>query len=400
LSTSTEAPGRRLPGGDLLKRFVTVNTAVLLALLVLLLFVPTFVSNRALITVFTLANCYVIFAASWDVLSGFTGQVNFGHAAFIGTGGFTVGLLSKYADGVPSTVQLLVGTSAAAFLGVVIGVPCLRLKGPYLALATLSAASALLQLTFIFKRQTGGEEGISGVSTLRDSDVLGAVGRGLSKLFLTPGTFDGLRPLAQSTYVNYYATLTVMALVIAGLLKLGYGRRGLVLRSIQQDETAAEAAGVPVVRYKLGAFVLSGALAGLAGGLLVQVRGSVGIDLLLISLSLLIIIIAALGGVGTIIGPAIGAYVVILLQNYYLDRIGFFQQNPELKLGAFSLLLIVLLIFQPRGLVPPIMQRLNAAKNRRNAEAAAAFAALVAPAAGAAATHSSDVAPDEESQHG
>jgi branched-chain amino acid transport system permease protein len=296
-----------------------------------------------------------------------------------------------------------VGTSVAALLGLVIGVPCLRLKGPYLALATLSAASALLQLTFVFKAQTGGEEGISGVTTLRDSAALGAVGRGLSKLFLTPGTYDGLRPLAQSTYVNYYVTLVVMAVVLGGLLKLGYGKRGLVLRSIQQDETAAEAAGVPVVRYKLAAFVLSGALAGLAGGLLVQVRGSVGIDLLLISLSLLIIIIAALGGVGTIIGPAIGAYVVILLQNYYLDRIGFFQENPELKLGAFSLALIVLLIFQPRGLVPPVMQRLNAGKNRRNAEAAAAFATLSAPAAGAAATSSSDVAggtPADDGQEG
>jgi branched-chain amino acid transport system permease protein len=384
----------------MLKRLLTVNTVILLVLLVLLVLAPTFISNRALLGVIAVANCYVIFATSWDVLSGFTGQVNFGHAAFIGAGGFAVGLLTRYADGVPPIVQLLVATVVAALLGVVIGVPCLRLKGPYLALATLSAASALLQLSFVFKAQTGGEEGISGIPPLSQDDALGAVGRGLSKLFLTPGTFDSLRPLAQSTYVNYYVTLIVMAVVVFGLLKLGYGRRGLVLRSIQQDETSAEAAGVPVVRYKLGAFVLSGALAGLAGGLLVQVRGSVGIDLLFIDLSLLIIIIAALGGVGTIIGPAIGAYVVVLLQQFYLDKIGFFQDHPELKLGAFSLVLIVLLIVQPRGLVPPVMQRLGAAAARRNAEAATAFAAMSAGAAGRASSHSSDVDDDASSGDG
>lgn len=380
-------------GSGLVKRLLTVNIVLLLVVLLILLLLPTFVDNRALIGVFAIANCYVMFAASWDVLSGFTGQVNFGHAAFIGGGGFVVGLLSKYQEGIPAIGQLLSAMVGAALLGVIIGVPCLRLKGPYLALATLSAASALLQLSFIFKRQTGGEEGISGVTRLTDSNFVGGIGEGLSKLFLGAGFFEDLRPLAQSTYVNYYVTLVVMALVIGGLLKLGYGRRGLVLRSIQQDEMAAEAAGVPVVRYKLGAFVLSGALAGLAGGLLVQVRGSVGIDLLFIDLSLLIIIIAALGGVGTIIGPAVAAYIVVLLQLFYLDKIPFFQQNPELKLGAFSLFVIVLLIVQPRGLLPPVLKRINAPAARRNA---ALIAGVSAAGSGEAATTSSDVEVERE----
>jgi branched-chain amino acid transport system permease protein len=391
-STSVRAPaagaGPRSGGAGLLKRLLSVNVVVLLVMLLLLLLLPTYVGNKALLSVLAIANCYVMFAASWDVLSGFTGQVNFGHAAFIGGGGFVVGLLSKYQEGIPALGQLASATLGAALLGVVVGVPCLRLKGPYLALATLSAASALLQLSFVFKAQTGGEEGISGVTRLTESGLLGGIGEGLARLFLTGGVYDALRPLAQSTYVNYYVTLVVMALVLVGLLKLGYGRRGLVLRSIQQDEMAAEAAGVPVVRYKLGAFVLSGALAGLAGGLLVQVRGSVGIDLLFIDLSLLIIIIAALGGVGTIIGPAVAAYVVVLLQLFYLDKITFFQENPELKLGAFSLFVILLLIVQPKGLLPPVLKRLNAPAARRNA---LSLAAVSAAGAGQASTTSSDV---------
>lgn len=402
-STSEAAPAtstRKGAGGSrsaLVQRLLTVNLAVLAVFVLLLFFLPTFVDDRLLITVLAIANCYVMFAASWDILSGFTGQVNFGHAAFIGGGGFIVGLLSRFAEGVPAIGQLGLAMLGAALLGVIIGVPCLRLKGPYLALATLSAASALLQLSFIFKTQTGGEEGISGVNRLTDSEVVGGLGIALSKLFLGGAFYEDLRPLAQSTYVNFYVTLVVMIVVVGGLLKLGYGRRGLVLRSIQQDETAAEAAGVPVVRYKLGAFVLSGALAGLAGGLLVQVRGSVGIDLLFIDLSLLIIIIAALGGVGSIIGPAIGAYIVVLLQLFYLDKLSFFQNNPELKLGAFSLLVIVLLIVQPKGLIPPLMKLINAPAARRNA---ATIATMSAAGAGQGSTTSSDVAGDQEDARG
>ena len=356
MTAPTSSPSTAAPRPSLLRRLVTVNIGLMLVLSVLLFLIPSFLGNLTLLSVITLANVYVMFGASWDILSGFTGQVSFGHAAFIGAGGFTVGLLSRYANGVSAEVALLLATGSAAALGLAIGIPCLRLKGPYLALATLSAASALLQLSFIFKAQTGGEEGISGVADLTDSTVLGGIGTGLSKL-LVPG-YDDIRPFDKFLYVDYFAVLVVMLVMMGGLIALGYGRRGLVLRSIQQDETAAEAAGVPVVRYKLGAFVLSSACAGLAGGLLVQVRGSVGIDLLFIDLSLLVIIIAALGGVGSIIGPAVGAYLVILLQNYYLDKLSVFESHPELKSGAFALLLIVLLIVQPRGLVPPLLSRL------------------------------------------
>jgi ABC-type branched-subunit amino acid transport system permease subunit len=106
--------------------------------------------------------------------------------------------------------------------------------------------------------------------------------------------------------------------------------------------------------------VLSAACAGLAGGLYAQIQGTVALNLLAVDLSLLVIIIAAFGGAGSIIGPAIGAYVVILLQNYYLDRASdVFVDHPELKIGSFAVLLIVVLIVAPRGLVPPVLQRLS-----------------------------------------
>ena len=347
-------------GPSRLKRLLRPNPLILLALPFLLLYLPRFVDNTTLLQQVAVATVFVMFAASWDILSGYTGQVNFGHAAFIGTGAYTVALLSKYEPGVSNELALLAAVLVAAALGLLIGVPCLRLKGPYLALATLSVAGALVQLTFIFKSQTGGEDGIAGVKTVVDGAVSGPVGEKLSELVLGPLTFASLTPFNQYIYVSYFVTLVVMLLMVGGLMALGYGKRGLVLRSIQQDELAAEAAGVPLTRYKLGAFVLSAACAGLAGGLYAQVQGSVALNLLAVDLSLLIIIIAAFGGAGSIIGPAIGAYVVILLQNYYLDRTtDVFLEHPELKIGTFALLLIVVLIVQPRGLVPPLLQKLS-----------------------------------------
>ena len=360
VTADRSAPARESAAARLRRRLLKVNLLLLLLLPIALLYFPRFVDNTTLLQVVATANVFAMFSASWDILSGYTGQVSFGHAAFIGTGAYTVALLSKYQPDVSNELALLIGTSTAALLGVAIGVPCLRLRGPYLALATLSVASALVQLTFIFKSQTGGEDGIANVTSITDGAVTGPVGETLAKLVLGPLTFGGLGGFDQYIYVSYFVTLVVMVLMVGALMALGYGRRGLVLRSIQQDEAAAEAAGVPVVRYKLGAFVLSAACAGLAGGLYAQVRGTVALDLLAVDLSLLVIIIAAFGGAGSIIGPALGAYVVVLLQGYYLDRMSdVYVDHPELKIGTFALLVIVVLIVQPRGLVPPLLQRLS-----------------------------------------
>ncbi len=315
---------------------------------------PDLENNLTLITIFTTANIYAMFAASWDILSGFTGQVNFGHAAFIGTGGFTVGLLTKYPHFTPD-VRILLGALAAAALGLLVGIPALRLKGPYLALATLATATALLRLNFIFKAQTGGEEGISRIPELGETSVLGPVGRGLARLVVGSGRFEDMRPFDQRALVNYFAVLVVAAAVIAVLLAVGYGRRGIVLRSIQQDELAAEAAGVPVTRYKVTAFVLSGFMAGLAGAIWAHTLSNVGINLLVVDLSLLVIVMAALGGVGTIIGPIIGAYTVVWLQEYVLDQI-LEGRVDEAKIGdvkvmVFSGLLVLVLVVLPRGVL-------------------------------------------------
>ena len=200
------------------RRLLKVNVILLLLMPIGLLFFPRFIDNTTLLQVVATANIFVMFAASWDILSGYTGQVNFGHAAFIGFGAYTVALFSKYQPDVSNELALLIGTGTAALLGVAIGVPCLRLKGPYLALATLSVAGALVQLTFIYKEQTGGEDGIAGVKPVTDGAITGPIGEGLSKFVLGPLTFDGLPGFDQYIYVSYFVSLVLMIVMVGGLM--------------------------------------------------------------------------------------------------------------------------------------------------------------------------------------
>lgn len=362
MTTTAETPAAPAPQErPRSRRSFTLKPNPLLLVLapVVLFFLPRMTDDVALIGVIVTAFAFVMFAASWDLLSGYTGQVNFGHAAFIGIGAYTVALMSREQPDVAGGIALVYATLVAAALGLLIGIPCLRLKGPYLALATLTAASALVQLTFIYKEELGAEDGIPGVKGIREASSLDAIGTNLAEAVLGPQSFAGKDGLSQQIYVGYYVLLVAMVLVVGGLMYLAYGKRGLVLRSIQQNESAAEAAGVPVTRYKLVAFVLSAAVAGFAGGLLAMVQSSVSLQLLAVDLSLLIIIMAAFGGAGSIIGPCVGAFVVILLQDFYLNKIHYFEENPDLKLAGFSLLLLVILIVQPKGLVPPLLKRLS-----------------------------------------
>lgn len=350
-----------------LRRLLTVN-AVLAAIFVLFsLFAPRLIDDITVIEIFMTANVFAMFAASWDILSGFTGQENFGHAAFIGAGGFTVGLFTKYAD-LPLESAVLLGALTAGLLGLLVGIPCLRLHGPYLALATLAAATALFRLAFVFKTYTGGEEGISRIPNLGTGTITGGIGRALARAF-GPAGFDDLRRIDQISVVNYYVMLVAMLLIVSLLAALGMSKRGLVLRSIQQDVGAAEAAGVPTTRYKLAAFVISSACAGFAGSLWVHTLSSVNIDTLRVDLSLLIIVIAIVGGAGTVIGPALGAYLIVLLQDYLLKRVGI-EEGSQLQPMLFSVLLIVVLILQPRGLIAPLLRRLSGKRLLREGSSA------------------------------
>lgn len=275
---------------------------------------PFLVQNRYVLSVFILANLYAAIAASWDVLSGYTGRENFGHALFVGTGAYTAALLNTRLQLSP-VVGILAGGAMALVFAVAVGVPTLRLRGPYFALATLAAAGIMERLTLLLWQLTGGEDGVSAV-----------------------------QPLSLSAATTYYLSLVFMAVVVLVLYRATRSEWGMALRAIRANEAACEASGINTTAYKVAALLLSAFPAGLAGGFYAHVQEHVGPSLYSATLSVTVIIMAFIGGFGTIYGAAAGGYLLTALGES-LRGLG------EYRLLLYSALLLPVIVFLPHGVV-------------------------------------------------
>jgi branched-chain amino acid transport system permease protein len=296
---------------------------ILMLGLVVLGTAPYWISNSYLLGVLILAYLYGVFASSWDFMSGQTGRENFGHALFVGAGAYTAAFLNV-SYGVSPWWSLPAGGGVAVVFGLAIGLPTLRLRGPYFALATLAGATILQRLTVILWEQTGGEEGLS-----------------------------GLMPLVSSPVAFYYLTLGFMLVVAAVLVVLAYSRWGLLLRSIRGDEAAAQAAGVNTTLHKIGALLVSAFFAGMGGAFYAHYQLQVGPTLFSITVSITVIIMSYVGGIGSVYGALGGAFVLTLMTEL-LRSVG------EYRLLFYTVVLIAILFFLPRGLIAPLWRRLGA----------------------------------------
>jgi len=242
--------------------------------------------------------CFALFACAFNLLLGFTGLLSFGHAAFFGFAAYVAGWLVK-AQGWTPELGILAGAATGAALGLVFGAVAIRRQGIYFAMITL----ALSQMVFFVCLQapfTGGEDGLQGVP------------RG--KLF-------GLLPL-NSDLTLYYVVLAIFVACFLFILRVVTSPFGQVLKMIRENEPRAVSLGYEVDRYKLMAFVLSAALAGLAGSVKTIIMGFATLSDVHWSMSGEVILMSLLGGVGTFFGPALGAGVVISLQNMLADKVG------------------------------------------------------------------------------
>jgi branched-chain amino acid transport system permease protein len=242
--------------------------------------------------------CFAIFAAAFNLLLGFTGLLSFGHAAFFGTAAYVTGYLIKSQHFTPE-LGLLAGMLGAGLLGLVIGLVAIRRQGIYFAMITLAMAQMVffvcLQASF-----TGGEDGLQGVPR---------------------GTLFGLISLESDTSL-YYLVLAVFVACFLAIARIVNSPFGQVLKMIRENEPRAISLGYEVDRYKLLAFVLSAALAGLAGSLKTLVMGFATLSDVHWSMSGEVILMTLLGGVGTFFGPVFGAGLVISLQNLLADKVG------------------------------------------------------------------------------
>ncbi|APW38714.1 branched-chain amino acid ABC transporter permease [Rhodoferax koreense] len=235
--------------------------------------------------------CFALFASAFNLLLGYTGLLSFGHAAFLGGSAYVAGYAMKV-WGLTPEIGLVLGTLAGAFLGWIFGVLAIRRQGIYFAMITL----ALAQMMFFVALQakfTGGEDGLQGVP------------RG--KLF---GLID-----LQNDLTMYYVTLAVVVAAFLLIVRTIHSPFGQVLKGIKENEPRAISLGYDTSRFKLLAFVLSAALAGLAGSLKTLVLGFATLSDVHWTASGQVILMTLVGGLGTLSGPLLGSAVVVLLEN-------------------------------------------------------------------------------------
>jgi len=256
----------------------------LLILLILGVF-PLASGNMFYVEILMLAALYAIFAMSWDILTGYTHEVNFGFAFFIGGAGYLSGALNTLFFW-PPLVAIPLAASAGGLVGILIGYLTLRLKGPYFSMATLAFAGILYKLAFIFYKITGGEEGISGLKSL------------------TSG-------LMTDFYLIWAGTVAVYFLLIL----YSRSKHGIILKAIRADEDVAQSSGINTAYYKVEAFALSGFLAGIGGGLYAHAQMHIGPAMLSGSISVLVVLLAMIGGMGTIVGPLLGGILLSILNE-------------------------------------------------------------------------------------
>lgn len=275
--------------------------------------------------------CFALFASAFNLLIGFTGLLSFGHAMFFGFAAYVAGHAAKV-WGLTPELAILAGTVSAAFIGLITGWLAVRRQGIYFAMVTL----ALAQMVYFICVQapfTYAEDGIQSIP------------RG--KLF-------GLIDLTNDT-VMYYVVAAIFMAAFALIYRIIHSPFGQVLKSLRENEPRALSLGYNVDRYKLVAFVLSGTIAGLAGATKSIAFGIATLTDVSWQMSGEVVLMTLLGGMGTILGPSVGAAVIVTMQNY-LSGLG---SMVSIIMGATFV--VCVLMFR-RGIVGEIEHRFGAKK--------------------------------------
>jgi branched-chain amino acid transport system permease protein len=272
--------------------------------------------------------CFALFACAFNLLIGYVGLLSFGHAAFFGGAAYVTAHAAKV-WGWPPELAILAGTAAAAVLGLVMGFVAIRRQGIYFAMITL----ALSQMVFFVALQapfTGGEDGIQSVPQ---------------------GRMFGLFDLSDSL-TFYYVVLAIFALGFFLIWRVVHSPFGQILKAIRENEPRAISLGYRVDAYKLTAFVMSAALAGLAGGTKALVFQLASLTDVQWQMSGEVILMTLLGGIGTLVGPVVGAGLVAALENYLAES------ALPVTVVTGAIFVIVVLLFR-RGIVGEIVHWLK-----------------------------------------
>lgn len=273
---------------------------------------------------------YGLYGVGFNLVFGYMGMLSFGHAAFLGAGAYAAGILIAHAQW-PWWAAIPAGIAAAALLALAIGLLAIRTRGIYFAMVTLALSQCVYFLVYQAPL-SGGENGLRGVN--------------VPVLRLGPWQVDLLDPVNR-----YYAFLVLAGLVILALSRILASPFGGAVEAVRENEARARACGFHVEKIKLTAFVLSGAICGLAGALGAIHLSSVAIETMHYEMSGLVVMLCLLGGMGTFFGPFVGAALFLLIQ----DTFSLWTEHWQLYVG---LVFMFFVLFFPRGVWGTILATL------------------------------------------
>jgi branched-chain amino acid transport system permease protein len=324
------------------------NNKILNIVLIVIIFLLLIAANANLdsyvVRVLNLCAIYSILGLSMNLINGFTGMFSLGHAGFIAVGAYTTALLTMSEKvknqnffmepliapfnsiSIPFLPALLIAGLLSAFIAFLIGAPALRLKGDYLAIATLGFAEIIRIVLNNAQSLTNGALGLRGI------------------------------PRATNLYWSFGIAIVTIIILIS-LIKSSYGR---ALKAIREDEIAAESMGINLFKHKTIAFTIGAFFAGIGGGLLGNLMGTIDPNMFKFVLTFNILLIIVIGGMGSITGTVISAFVVTILGELlrFLDmekqfNFGFISFNgiPGLRMVVFSVILMVIVLFFRNGIM-------------------------------------------------
>lgn len=315
--------------GALRRAIGTIARHRVASVIVLLLVLPWIVPSKALAVNILIFGLY---AVGFNLLFGYTGLLSFGHAAFLGSGGYGAGIAMVH-YGWPWWLAIVAGVGLAALIGLLVGYLAIRSRGIYFSMVTLALAQCVYFAFYKMDKLTGGEDGLRGVKV----DNMNIAGWRLD--FLDPTT-------------KYYVMLVLVAAALWFVSRLLASPFGAVIEAVRENEQRASACGYDVAKTKLLAFVISAAICGLAGTLRALHLSTVPIDSLHYLTSGQVVIMSLLGGMGTFFGPFVGAATVLLVEDVATN----ITRSWQLVVGV---IFIVFVLFFPRGIWGSILHWLR-----------------------------------------
>ena len=288
-------------------------------------------SYKYYLYILNMAGIYMILTVGLDLLSGFTGLMSLGHAAFLAIGAYTSAILVDQV-GIPFELSLIITPIIVGLFGFLIGFPALRIEGMYLGLTTMGFGFIIKRLIIALREWTGGSAGLQ-----------------VSKASLFGITI-------KNDWDNYFIIYSFVILAVITARKIIKSKLGRAFMAIRDSEQAAQASGINLAKYKMMSFFISGMFAGFAGVLFAHTNHFISTDHFDVLLSIFFIVMVLVGGVGSIYGAVLGTLFVVIMENLFIP---IFEDSISkiIHIGAgefqaliFGLIMLIFIIFQPLGL--------------------------------------------------